>query len=72
MKPVETEPETSAQYQRFKALLGKVLAVPRSKIMEREDHYRYMSANDPSRPGPKPGTKRKKRADPGPADQPRA
>lgn len=58
MKP---EPETSVEYDRFKALLGRVLAVSRSKIVEREDHYRYMSANNPGRPGPKPGTKRKKK-----------
>jgi hypothetical protein len=72
MSTVKTEPEDSAEYSNFKSLLNRVLAVPRSKILEREDHYRYMSANDPSRPGPKPGTKRKKRAAPGPVDQPRA
>jgi hypothetical protein len=68
MNPMKTEPATSPEYQRFKTLLGKLLAVPREKIMEREDHYRYMSANDPGRPGPKPGTKRKKRISPGPAE----
>jgi len=68
---MQPKTKTSAEYQRFKALLGKVLAVPRAKILEREDHYRYMSATNPSRPGPK----RKRdinRASPGPADQSRA
>ena len=56
---VKTEPESSAEYDAFKKLLGRVLAVPHSKIVEREDWYRFHSANNPSRPGPKPGTKRK-------------
>lgn len=61
MNPVKSEPETSAEYDRFKSLLNRVLAVPHSKIVERENWYRFHSANNPSRPGPKRGTKRKKK-----------
>jgi hypothetical protein len=61
MKPVKIESETPAEYDRFKSLLNRLLAVPHAKIVEREDWYRFHSANNPGRPGPKPGTKRKKK-----------
>jgi hypothetical protein len=58
---VKAEPETTAEYRKFKSLLNRVLAVPRATILKREEEYQFHSALNPSRPGPKRGTKRKKR-----------
>jgi hypothetical protein len=55
------EPETSAEYDAFKALLGRVLSVPRSLMEAREAEYQRQSKLNPSRPGPKP-KKRGRRA----------
>jgi len=59
---MKSEPETSAEYENFKALLGCVLAVPRSVLQEREAEYQRQSKLNPSRPGPKPAKKRGRRA----------
>jgi len=55
---VKGDPETSAEYDAFKDLLGKVLAVPHSEIAKREAEYQKESALNPSRRGPKPKRKR--------------
>jgi hypothetical protein len=52
------EPETPSEYDRFKALLGRVLAVPHSVIMKREAEYQRQSKLNPNRRGPKPKQKR--------------
>jgi hypothetical protein len=57
MGPVKTEPETSAEYDAFKALLGRVLAVPREEIQRRESAYQKQSQLKPNRRGPKPNRK---------------
>jgi hypothetical protein len=72
MKPVKSEPEPSAEYRKFKSLLNRVLAVPHATIVKREEEYQFHSALNPSRPGPKRGTKRKRKSaspDPGVAPQ---
>jgi len=69
-RPINISPELLAkcsgpdQFERFDALVSKVLSVPRAKIMERREDYAFHSALNPSRPGPKPGTKRKVRSSP--------
>ncbi len=54
------EPVTSREYDNFKALLNRVMAVPHSVIVEREAEYKRRADLNPSKPGPKP--KRRKRA----------
>jgi hypothetical protein len=56
---MKREPATS-EYDAFKALLNRVMAVPHSIIVEREAEYKRRAALNPSKPGPKP--KRRKRA----------
>ncbi len=70
MRPVSTELETPTEYERFKSLLNRVLAVPRATIIKREEEYQFHSAGNPSRPGPK--RKRKWAASPGPGGAPPA
>ena len=43
----------SVEYRKFKSLLNRILSVPRSTIVKREDEYQFHSALNPSRPGPK-------------------
>jgi len=50
---VKTEPETSSDFERFDALVRKVLSVPRAEIMRREAEYRKRSLENPNRRGPK-------------------
>ena len=57
MKPVKTEPETYAEYDAFKALLGRVLSVPHTEIIRREAEYQKQAALNPNRRGPKPKQK---------------
>jgi len=47
------DPATSPEYDAFKALLGRVLTVPRSVIQEREARYKRESELNPNRRGPK-------------------
>ena len=54
---MKTEPETSAEYDAFKALLGRVLAVPHAEIVRRESEYQKHSKLNPNRRGPKPRRK---------------
>jgi hypothetical protein len=54
---VKSEPETSAEYQAFKSLLGRVLAVPHSEIVRREAEHKKQSKLNPNRRGPKPKRK---------------
>ena len=58
MIPVKTEPKTSPEYAAFKALLGRIIAVPHSEIVKREAEYQRQSLLNPNRPGPKPKKKR--------------
>jgi hypothetical protein len=53
IKPVKTEAATSPEYDAFKALLSRVLAVPHSVIVEREAEYQRQSKLNPNRRGPK-------------------
>ena len=50
---MKIEPATSPEYDNFKALLGKLMAVPHSVIVEREAAYQEQSALNPNRRGPK-------------------
>lgn len=52
------EPNTSPEYDAFKGLLNRVMAVPHSEIVKRESEYKRQSALNPSKPGPKPKRKR--------------
>jgi hypothetical protein len=47
----------SAEYDRFTALVDRVLAVPHSVIKERVEEHRRRAALNPNRPGPKPKRK---------------
>ena len=62
IKPMKIEPATSPEYDNFKALLGKLIAVPHSVIMEREAEYQKQAALNPNRRGPKPKRKPASRA----------
>jgi hypothetical protein len=55
----------SAEYQRFDRLVGDLLSVPHEEIKRREAEYRKQVDANPHRPGPKRGSK-KKRKDPTP------
>lgn len=50
MKP---EPETSAEYDKFKSLLDRVVSVPKEEIMRREAEYKRQADINPRKPGPK-------------------
>jgi hypothetical protein len=59
MKPYTPEPiEGPEAFQRFDALVRKVLSVPHEEIMRREAEYKRQSAMNPNRRGPKPKAKR--------------
>ena len=47
----------SAEYERFTALVDRVLSVPHSVIKQRIEEERKRSAEKPIRPGPKPKRK---------------
>lgn len=49
-------------FARFKAGVKSALSVSREELLRREDAYRRESAQNPSRPGPKPKRKRKARS----------
>ena len=59
-KPINISPDLAAKYtgpgqfQQFDATVRKILAVPRSVILEREAEHRRKSALNPNRRGPKP------------------
>jgi hypothetical protein len=64
MIPVKTESETSPEYDAFKVLLNRIIAVPHSEIVKRETEYKRQSLLNPNRPGPKPKRKRAGRVRP--------
>ncbi|MGC9969118.1 MAG: hypothetical protein ABSE56_00880 [Bryobacteraceae bacterium] len=43
----------SVEYERFTALVDRVIAVPHSVIKQRVEEHRRRSAQNPNRPGPK-------------------
>jgi len=47
----------SAEYERFTALVERVLAVPHSVIKQRVEERRKQTASNPNRRGPKPKQK---------------
>jgi hypothetical protein len=47
----------SVEYERFTALVDRVIAVPHSVIKQRVEEARRQSALNPNRPGPKPKRK---------------
>ena len=47
----------SVEYERFTALVDRVIAVPHSVIKQRVEEHRRQAANNPNRPGPKPKQK---------------
>jgi hypothetical protein len=51
--------KNSVEYERFTALVDRVLAVPHSVIKERVEEHRKEAAKNPNRPGPKPKRKLK-------------
>jgi hypothetical protein len=59
-KSITISEEMAARYtnpdqaQRFDAAVRKILAVPRSVILKREEEYKRQSALNPNRRGPKP------------------
>jgi hypothetical protein len=61
---VKDEPKTSLEYDAFKALLGRIIAVPHSEIVKREAEYQRQSKLNPNRRGPKPKRKRASRRAP--------
>ena len=52
----------SAEYQRFDKLVGDLLSVSHEEMHRREAEYRKQVDANPNRPGPKRGSKRKKKA----------
>lgn len=54
----------SAEYDRFTALVDRVLAVPHSVIKERVEEHRKQVDSNPSKPGPKRGWKPKRKVKP--------
>ena len=63
MTPVK-KPPTSAEFDAFKALLDRIVAVPREEIQRRDAEYKAKAAVNPTKRGPKP-----KDSSPGPVDQ---
>ncbi len=51
---MKDEPKTSPEFQRFNALVGKVLSVPKTVMDQREKEYQEQSKSNPKRRGPKP------------------
>lgn len=64
MKLVKTDPASLSEYDTFKALLNRIVAVPHSEIAKREAEYKRQSLLNPNRPGPKPKRKRASRVRP--------
>jgi hypothetical protein len=64
MIPVKTEPKTSPEYDAFKSLLNRLMAVPHTEIVKREAEYKRQSLLNPNRPGPRPKRKRASRVRP--------
>lgn len=56
--------ETSPEYDAFKSLLNRIIAVPHSEIVRREAEYQRQSKLNPNRRGPKVKRKRASRRAP--------
>ena len=54
---MKAESESSAEYQAFKSLLGRILSVPRDEMQRREREYQKQAALNPHKRGPKPKRK---------------
>jgi hypothetical protein len=54
----------SIEYERFTALVDRVIAVPHSVIKQRVEEHRKRSAENPNRPGPKRKTVKPSVSDP--------
>jgi hypothetical protein len=52
----------SHEFQRFTNLVDRLLEVSHEEIQRREAEYRKQVDANPNRPGPKRGTKRKRKA----------
>jgi hypothetical protein len=52
----------SAEYDKFTNLVDHLLSVPHEEMQRREAEYKKESDANPNRRGPKPGTKRKRKA----------
>ncbi len=59
----------SAEYERFTALVDRVIAVSHSVIKQRVEEHRRRSAENPNRPGPKRKAVRPSASDPEPNGQ---
>jgi hypothetical protein len=46
--------DTSPEFDRFNALVTRVLSVPRAEIQKRMEDYKRQSASNPNKRGPKP------------------
>ncbi|MDP9054966.1 MAG: hypothetical protein M3N93_11815 [Acidobacteriota bacterium] len=57
----------SPEFNRFDALVRRVMEVPRAEILRREEEYKKRAALNPHKRGPK---SKKNDADHGPVDQP--
>jgi hypothetical protein len=55
---VKREPATPSEYDAFKGLLNRLMAVPHSEIAKREAAYQKQAALNPNKRGPKPKRKR--------------
>ena len=59
MKPKEAEyVEGPEAWKRFEALMKKIITVPHSEIVRREEEYKKQAALNPRKRGPKPKVKR--------------
>jgi len=50
---MKDKPKASPEFQRFNALVGKVLSVPKSVVDDREKQYQEQADSNPQRPGSK-------------------
>jgi len=51
---MKAKAKSSPEFERFNALVGKVLSVPKSVMDQREKEYQEQSKLNPKRRGPKP------------------
>jgi hypothetical protein len=51
---MKVKPTTSPEFDRFNALVGRVLSVPKAVLDQRESEYQKQSKANPKRRGPKP------------------
>jgi predicted RNA binding protein len=52
----------SEEYNRFTNLVDRLMSVSHEEMQRREAEYRKQAEANPRRRGPKPGTKRKRKA----------